>query len=284
MTKKPALVSIIVPTYKSAATIENCLKSIQQQTYDPIELIVVDNHSADNTAEIAKKYTDKVFIQGPERSAQRNFGVEKASGEFVVIIDSDMELTPGVVAACVEQMQDKHVVEVVIPEESFGDGFWAACKRLERSFYVGVSWIEAARFFRRQTYLAVGGYDTNMVSGEDWDLSQRMEAHGKVARVDTFILHNEGRFSLVKTLKKKYYYAGKFTEFTAKQEVSGHNRQPGSIVVKRFKLFLSQPKKLFKNPLLGLGVLWMKVWEFGFGGLGYVAAKFKQKRRVADEG
>ena len=69
------LVSIIVPTYNSEKFLEGCLESIQKQTYSHIELIVVDNNSKDNTKEIARKYTEKVFNQGPERSAQVNFGV-----------------------------------------------------------------------------------------------------------------------------------------------------------------------------------------------------------------
>ena len=58
------LVSVIVPTRNSAATLEACLKSIGNQAYGPIELIVVDNHSSDATREIAKRFTDMVFVKG----------------------------------------------------------------------------------------------------------------------------------------------------------------------------------------------------------------------------
>jgi glycosyltransferase involved in cell wall biosynthesis len=56
------LVSVIVPTYRSSATLEDCLVSIRKQDYPAIELIVVDNHSADATVEIAKKYADATHI------------------------------------------------------------------------------------------------------------------------------------------------------------------------------------------------------------------------------
>jgi glycosyltransferase involved in cell wall biosynthesis len=55
------LVSLIIPTYNSSKTIEDCLKSIKNQNYENIELIVVDNNSKDNTKEIALKYTNKVY-------------------------------------------------------------------------------------------------------------------------------------------------------------------------------------------------------------------------------
>lgn len=74
-------VSVIVTTKNEEGHITNCLKNIKAQTYpqDKIEIIVVDNNSSDKTKEIAKEYTDKVYNCGPERSAQRNFGVRKGA-------------------------------------------------------------------------------------------------------------------------------------------------------------------------------------------------------------
>ena len=101
---KIPLVSVIVTTYNNQATLDACLASVAAQDYPLVELIVVDNNSTDDTKVIARRYTSKVFNQGPERSAQRNFGVDTARGTYVVIIDSDMELTPSVLSACVNQM------------------------------------------------------------------------------------------------------------------------------------------------------------------------------------
>jgi glycosyltransferase involved in cell wall biosynthesis len=268
-----SLVSVIVPTKNSSKFLDECLLSIKNQTYKNIEIIVVDNNSTDDTKGTAMKYTDRVFNQGPERSAQRNFGVLQSSGEYVAIIDSDMKLSPRVIESCVEKIeQSSDIVGVIIPEESFGEGFWAECKKLEKSFYVGVEWMEAARFFKRSVYQQVGGYDEDMVSGEDWDLSQRIAKAGKMSRIDDFIFHNEGRISLLKTVRKKFYYAQKFAKYTEKYGGSdSEKRQTG--IIGRYWLFLSQPTKLFHHPLLGLGVLFMKTCEFGFGGIGYLVGK-----------
>lgn len=270
--KKMPLVSVIVPTYNSSQFLDACLQSIKDQTYQNIELIVVDNNSTDNTKDIARKYTDKVFNKGPERSAQRNYGVKKSKGDYVLIIDSDMELTKDVVKACAEKISSNNELKgIIIPEESFGEGFWAQCKKLERSFYVGVDWMEAARFFDKKTYLDVGGYNEDMVSGEDWDLSQRVESQGRIDRIDKYILHNEGRLKLSRTLKKKYYYAQKFSYY--KSQTSSLNAGKQSGLIARYKLFFSQPLRLFKNPITGLGMLWMKTNEFLFGGIGYISRK-----------
>ena len=277
---KQPLVSVIVTTRNNRETIDACLLSVKAQDYPNIETVVVDNFSTDDTADIAKQYTDNVYQLGPERSTQRNYAVDKATGDYVVIIDSDMELNPGVISACIDEVMKKpELGGIVIPEESFGLGFWAQCKKLERSFYVGVDWIEAARFFRRDLYRETGGYDADLVSGEDWDLARRIAALAPIGRVNEFIMHNEGRLSLVKTLKKKYYYAGLAGAYLQKHNVQSKlNHQVGPI--QRYKLFLSRPFHLFQNPILGFGMLFMKTCEFGFGGMGYIFAK----RRKAETG
>jgi glycosyltransferase involved in cell wall biosynthesis len=262
-------VSVIVTTRNNHATLDDCLRSITAQTYGNTELVVVDNNSTDDTLQIAKRYTSLVWTKGPERSTQRNFAVQQASGEYVVIIDSDMKLSRTVIEECVSAMHRQPVCGgLIIPEESFGEGFWAQCKRLERSFYVGIDWVEAARFFRRNLYLEVGGYDIDMVSGEDWDLSRRIAARAPIGRIHAYIYHNEGHLSLLKTLGKKYYYAGLAKGFLAKNDV-GSNMTAKEGPLNRYKLFLSRPGKLFRNPVLGLGVLFMKTCEYAAGAFGY---------------
>ncbi len=272
---KQPVVSVIVTTRNNQPTIDACLQSIANQTYPAIELIVVDNQSKDKTVEIAKRYTKLVFDKGPERSAQRNFAVSKATGRYVLIIDSDMELTKNVVKSCVNRAEQDGLRSVIIPEESFGVGFWAQCKRLERSFYVGQDDIEAARFFDRATYLQIGGYNEHMTGAEDWDFSERMrEAGGKPGRINQFIMHNEGHFKLFTALKKKIYYTKGFTQYYA-SGVAGRNKKASKSALKYYKLYLSQPLKLFKNPFYGFGVLFMKTAEFAAAVVGLVLARSK---------
>jgi len=268
-----SLVSIIIPVRDRAEKIRRCLGCLKKQTYKDIEIVIVDGNSTDNTVAVAREYTDKVFVfpeKGDHRSAQKNMAAEKAGGKYILSIDSDMELSEQVVENCVKKMEsDPRISGIIIPEESFGEGFWAQCKKLEKSFYIGVDSMEAARFMRREDYLAVGGYNTELTSGEDWDLSQKIGDLGRLERIADLIYHNEGRISLFKTVKKKYYYAGEFAKY---MRTSPHkekvNNQTG--IIFRYKLFLSNPKKLFRRPLVGLGMLFMKTCEFGFGGIGWL--------------
>ena len=281
---KEPLVSVIVTTKNNQATLDACLASIAAQTYRRIELVVVDNDSIDGTMDIARQYTEHVYNKPPERSIQRNFAVAQATGKYVAIIDSDMELERDVIEECVAAMQlEPNARGVIIPEESFGRGFWAKCKSLERSFYIGNDAIEAARFFERETYISVGGYDETMVSGEDWDLSRRVGKLGDIVRVTPYIHHNEGRLSLIRTLKKKVYYAGEARKYLAKNPVDS-KLMASEGPLARYKLFFSKPGKLLRHPITAVGMLVMKTLEYAFGGFGYIMAGFQVKQKVRTNG
>ncbi len=264
------LVSIIVPTKNASQFLAGCLDSISHQTYKQTELIVVDNFSTDRTIEVAKQYTDHVYLRGPERSTQRNYGVSQAHGEYVALIDADMELSPRVIEDCLRAIRkDATATGVIIPEESFGEGFWAECKALERSYYVGNSAIEAARFFPRATYEYLGGYDDSLVSGEDWDLSFRANTVGSIGRCKAFIRHNEGHLRFWQSIRKKYYYAKNIRAFISKnlgQASSLDQVNPW----RRYVLFFSHPGRLLAKPMVGIGMLILKTGEFSAGFLGYM--------------
>ena len=274
------LVSVVVPTRNSAATLEACLRSVVNQCYPRVGLIVVDNASSDKTKEIAATFTKRVFDRGPERSAQRNFGAREGAGEYVLFIDSDMELSPDVVVACVRQVGAKPGLQaIIIPEESFGVGFWAGCKKLERSFYVGVDWIEAARFFRKAVFEELGGYNETFTGWEDFDLPQRLEAaYGAhaVGRIDEYIFHNEQVTSLWGLGQKRFYYARHGARKYMAVEANRGKYVKQLSVLQRYKLFCSQPRRLLRRPLVGAGMLFMKTWEFACAAAGFLAGKIRQ--------
>lgn len=271
LTSKNPLVSVIIPTKNSAQFLEKCLISIKKQTYKNIEIIVVDNNSTDNTKKIARKYADKVFNRGPERSAQRNFGAKNSRGEYLLFIDSDMELTSRVVSECVDTVTKNTALKaLVIPEKSIGEGFWAECKALERSFYENISWMEAARFFRRSIFNKLKGYDEHFTGSEDYDLPLRLiNAYGEavIDRIHAYIIHCEGKLLLSTTLKKKFYYARELKTYQHRHRI--YFKKQSNIFI-RYSLYFSRPSILFRKPHIGLGMLFMKTSEFIAGGLSYL--------------
>ncbi len=88
------LVSIILPCYNRASYIEKCVKSVLAQTYTNIECILVDDGSKDNTREIAEKLmvdsrVKYFYKENGGLSSARNFGIEKARGEWIQCLDPD---------------------------------------------------------------------------------------------------------------------------------------------------------------------------------------------------
>ena len=84
--------SVIVPAYNRQDTIEACLKAIKNSDYSDYELIVIDCGSHDATVSISRRYASKVieFSSNPGRNVARGKGVEAATGEIVVNVDSDI--------------------------------------------------------------------------------------------------------------------------------------------------------------------------------------------------
>ncbi|WP_235834553.1 glycosyltransferase family 2 protein [Actinomadura logoneensis] len=199
--------TVVVPTRDSARTLERCLASIRAQS-EPVELVVVDNASTDGTPAIAAAYADTVLTGGPERSAQRNLGWRAASGDVVAFVDSDMVVAPGVAAEAAGAFgADPGLGGLVIPEESFGQGFWARVRAVEKRAYLGDPAVEAARVFRRTALAEVGGYDEGLSAFEDWDLADRVAATGlRIGRTSAGVLHDEGRLTLRSAYRKRRYY------------------------------------------------------------------------------
>lgn len=258
-------VSFIVPTKDSAETIGACLSSIRAQRHARIEIVVVDNHSLDATAEIARTYADVVAVGGPERSAQRNLGARLSSGSILVFLDSDMMLEDGVAQAAASCCGEDGPFDLaVIPERSIGEGFWARCRVLEKQLYLGDHNVEAARVFRRPVFEALGGYEPTLTGGEDWDLPDRAKKAGYLlGRLDRSVIHDEGRPTLKWIFAKKRYYGRSVHRYLNRQGATGARR------LLRTGLF-RRPGVLVSRPVDAVGLLLLKTVDSLALGLGMV--------------
>jgi len=217
MENKKSVVSVIVTTRNEERNIANCLESVKDQSYpaENIEIIVVDNNSIDRTKSFSETYTKSVYNYGPERAAQRNFGVSKAKGEYILYLDADMVLSPDVIAECLEKCEKERLLALYIPERIIGRGFWARVRDFERSFYNATS-IDCVRFVKRDKFLEIGGFDEGLTGPEDWDFDRRIARLGSVGIIVSPLYHHEGEFNLKKYLCKKSYYAQWFDKYIQK--------------------------------------------------------------------
>lgn len=90
MSPEPAI-SVIVPTYNAARFLPEALVSVRRQSIAPLEIIVVDDGSTDDTAEWLRHETDVTYVHQPNQgpSAARNAGIRRARGEFLAFLDAD---------------------------------------------------------------------------------------------------------------------------------------------------------------------------------------------------
>lgn len=93
------LISVILPIYNVAQFLPRCIESVCSQTYDNLEIILVDDGSPDDCGDICDKYAEKdnrivvVHKQNGGLSDARNKGAEIANGEYITFIDSDDYVT-----------------------------------------------------------------------------------------------------------------------------------------------------------------------------------------------
>lgn len=268
MVKENFLVSIILTTKNEEKNIERFLQSVEKQTYKNIEVIVVDNKSSDKTKEIAKKYTRKVYDCGPERSAQRNFGAKKSRGGYLVFLDADMELSPGVIKDCVATIRRLGVKALTIPEKTVGKSFFAKIRRFEREMYMKEPDYEVPRFFEGKIFFEYGGYDKRLTGPEDYDLPYRIKKTYKIGRISKYIFHHEEGLTLKKQLSKKYYYAKKGALYASK-----HPRLiwvQGTILFR--KVYLKHWRKFLQHPALGISFIIVRSLETIWAVSGFISA------------
>lgn len=269
MKKANKLVSVVIATYNSQRTIEKCLKSIKNQTYANIEIIVVDSFQYDEQdrkkCEKLIRKSAKYYIDGPERSIQRNRGISESKGELILIIDQDMYLTKNVIKECINLFESENYIALNIPEISVGKGYWTECVTLERyiSIYLESGMNECCRFFRKKDALKIGGYDPDIVGVEDSDFHYRMARLGKIGKIRSHINHDEGTTKFWGRVRKKYYYSKAFREYL--------NRYP-KIAIGQFSPFkiayLKHPSLLIKKPHVTLGMFLLRSAEVTAGAFG----------------
>jgi glycosyltransferase involved in cell wall biosynthesis len=198
-------VSVIVPTFNSERTLEDCLESIMNQTYGNIETLIVDKYSSDETLKIAHKYGAKSLFKGPERSSQKNWGAVNAKGVFLYFVDSDFVLEPDAVEKCVSLCERYDGVTTV--NYSVGKSLWGRSIALKEQFLAHDPTIQNVRFVRKDVFSRIGGFDEELVVGEDLDLYRRLLDSGfRIGASDAVEWHVGEPETLKDIIRRSLYY------------------------------------------------------------------------------
>jgi glycosyltransferase involved in cell wall biosynthesis len=181
------LISCIVPVFNGERYLAEALNSIMAQTYKPLEVIVADDGSSDDTAGVAGRYERRVCYlwqanQGP--AAARNLGLSAAKGEFIAFLDADDLWHPEKLARQVARFEARPELDVCVTYvQNFRtpkDGKKAA--RFE-SHYVGrplPGYVTASLLARRSFFDRIGSFNTALHHGDDTDWYLRAKERGAV--------------------------------------------------------------------------------------------------------
>jgi glycosyltransferase involved in cell wall biosynthesis len=210
------LVTVVIPTFNRARSLGRAIDSVLAQTYTNFELIVVDDGSTDNTPELLARFANRIQVirqpnSGP--SVARNTGIRAARGKFIAFLDSDDEWLPEKLEQQVPLMHDERIVLSVTnwrSAESTGpaSGFdsldfndsWVCDRpsefvlsRPDQRHIMLSSWL-----VRRDTVVALGGFNLAMVPVEDNDLLFRLAFAGSFALTKRVLLIRETGMDSVK--------------------------------------------------------------------------------------
>ena len=258
--------SFIIPVYNRPDEVDELLDSLTKQTLHDFEVVVIEDGSAIPCKDIVDKYAGKLDIHyynkensGPGQT--RNYGVERAKGEYMLILDSDCILPEGYLAAVESELQQKKADAFGGPDrahESFTDvqkainyamtsffttgGIRGGKKKLDkfypRSFNMGI---------RKEVYQALGGF-SKMRFGEDIDFSIRIFKEGYACRLfpEAWVWHKR------RTDLKKFF------------------KQVHNSGIARINLYKKYPESLkpvhVLPALFTLGVVFLLLVSFFWGG------------------
>ncbi|MBR6592823.1 MAG: glycosyltransferase [Prevotella sp.] len=232
--------SIIVPVYNRPDEIDELLESLCKQSFKDFEVIIVEDGSSVNCKDVCSKYMEllnmKYFMKqnsGPGLS--RNYGAERSSGEYLIVLDSDVVLPEGYLQAVEDELQRQPADAFGGPDrahDSFTDtqkaisysmtsffttgGIRGGKKKLDkfypRSFNMGI---------RRESYMKLGGF-SKMRFGEDIDFSIRIFKAGYKCRLfpEAWVWHK--RRTDMRKFFRQVYNSGI-------ARINLHKRHPGSM-------------------------------------------------------
>jgi len=213
-------VSVIVPVHNGQEHLARCLAGLRPAARLIRELIVIDDSSTDNSAQIAATYGARVIRTeaqvGP--AAARNRGAAEAQGDILLFLDADVEVYPDTVARVVEALESDPALDAVIgsyDDQPHAPNFMSQYRNLMHSFVHQSGNREAATFWtgcgaiRRQVFFEYGKFNEvyRAPAIEDIELGYRLTQAGRrIALISEIRVKHLKRWSLRNVIKTDFFY------------------------------------------------------------------------------
>lgn len=218
------LISIIIPTYNRASTLPKSIQSVLDQSAGNWELVIIDDGSSDNTKKAIERFLPderiKYFYQENSGvSAARNKGVALSSGDFLIFLDSDDRLFPGLV----NKLNKIHFKKFdlicwqVLKKIDGKKSIWKA-QKLEKIYHnIQATFLAGSICYKKDIFLKAGQYDQKMFFGENYELGIRVSnlKNLKIRLLDDIFLEYKMETSrrtsnsLINKLNANYYLLSK---------------------------------------------------------------------------
>ncbi len=181
------MISVVIPAYNEERLIKRCLKAVFKQTFPQTEyeVVVVDNNSTDETAEIVQKsFPQARLIKETEQGVvfARIRGVNEAQGKIIAMTDADTVVPPSWLDKLAKAYAEKEVVAVGgTTDFAYKNNFIRFCQFFINHFNLTFRTFPGQNMsFRRDAYFKCGGFSTKINLCEDFYLSVKIKKIGQV--------------------------------------------------------------------------------------------------------
>lgn len=209
-------VSVVIPVYNAAKTLRRCLESVAAQTHPPVEVLVVDDGSTDDSRAVAATAGVRVLTQPVNGgvSAARNAGVAASTGEVVFFVDSDVALAPDAIGNALAVLAGDPgcgcVYGVYAPAPLIDDGPVERYRvlHLHSALTRAVGPVDTAVFalaaVPRAVLRELGPFDENLRSAEDDEYSERLLTRYRIRLTDRVVGWHDEADRLLPLLGEQY--------------------------------------------------------------------------------
>lgn len=229
------LVSIIVLNHNGRRWLKQCIPTIRQQTYSPIEIIVTDNNSTDDSLECLKQFPEVKILRHAKNygyTTANNLGAQAATGEYLFFLNNDTKLYPYTIEKLVKDhkpmavsnghqlrsWEKKYEGSSGAGMDIFGYPYVEDNPRNTRVFYADGAMI----FVKKKDFLHIGGFDDELfIFEEDIDFSWRAQIMGYrvISCWDAHLIHFGGSTVPGNITKDKEYISNYFRRYLNEKNV-----------------------------------------------------------------